>query len=200
MFISGVNNIGDKREKSLAMHFFHILFEFTLHLQIDFLLSFHFQAQASWYCQQCLIIGGVIDTGKQFFGGVVEIGDKCQAFLLFLTGINNFIDGVIDGCDDRGLFFLQNYEPLGKNNDAAARRQQYLRPPGSDRAADDVIGTTMKRRIHRHPTQPDQRPLRPPKLLQTKMGLSPSAEVGHSCQQFHFNRREKMCPQTQHTP
>jgi hypothetical protein len=46
------------------------------------------------------------------------------------------------------MFFLQNCEPLGKNKDAAVRRQQYLRPPGSDGDADDVIGTTMKRRIH----------------------------------------------------
>jgi hypothetical protein len=47
------------------------------------------------------------------------------------------------------------------------RRQQYLRPPGSDAAADDVIGTVMKMRIHRHLIHPYQRalrPLRPPKL------------------------------------
>jgi hypothetical protein len=34
-------------------------------------------------------------------------------------------------------------------------RQQYLWPPGSDVAADGVIGTTMKRCIHRHPKHPD---------------------------------------------
>jgi hypothetical protein len=29
-------------------------------------------------------------------------------------------------CDDRGLFFLQNCEPHGKNKDVTVRRQQYL--------------------------------------------------------------------------
>ncbi len=32
--------------------------------------------------------------------------------------------------------------PLGPKKDSALRRQQYLRPPGSDADADDVIGTT----------------------------------------------------------
>jgi hypothetical protein len=32
-----------------------------------------------------------------------------------------------------------------------------------------IIVTAMKRRIHRHLTHPDQRPLRPPKILQSKM-------------------------------
>ncbi len=40
----------------------------------------------------------------------------------------------------------------------------YLRPPKSATAADDVIGTAMKSCIHTHPTNLDQRPLRPPKL------------------------------------
>jgi hypothetical protein len=34
-------------------------------------------------------------------------------------------------------------------------RQQYLRPPGSDVAADGVFGATMKRRIQRHLKRPD---------------------------------------------
>jgi hypothetical protein len=34
-------------------------------------------------------------------------------------------------------------------------RQQYLQLLGSDAAADGVIGTTMKRRIHGHPKCPD---------------------------------------------
>jgi hypothetical protein len=42
-------------------------------------------------------------------------------------------------CDNRGLFFLKNGELCGTNKDAAMRRQQYLRPLGSDAAADNVI-------------------------------------------------------------
>jgi hypothetical protein len=70
---------------------------------------------------------------------------------LSTTPGNNFIAGVVDCCDDRGLCFLQNCEPLGKKKDAAVRRQQYLRPPGSDAAANGVTGTTKKRRILTHP-------------------------------------------------
>jgi hypothetical protein len=43
-----------------------------------------------------------------------------------------------------------------------------LRPSMSDMAADGFIGTAMKSCILKHPTHLDQRPLRPPKLLQTK--------------------------------
>jgi hypothetical protein len=42
--------------------------------------------------------------------------------------------------------------------------RQYLRPPKSATAADDIIRTAMKSCIHTHPTHLDQRPLRPPKL------------------------------------
>jgi hypothetical protein len=31
------------------------------------------------------LIGGVVDTGEQFFGGVVDTGDKFEAFWLFMT-------------------------------------------------------------------------------------------------------------------
>jgi hypothetical protein len=41
----------------------------------------------------------------------------------------------------------------------------------SDTATDGIIGTAMKSCIHKHPTHLDQRPLRPPKLLQTKLAL-----------------------------
>ncbi len=88
-------------------------------------------------------------------------------------------DPAINCCDNRGLFFLQNCEPHGKNKNAAMRRQRYLQPPGSGTIAGDVIGTAMKRHIHRHLMHPYQRPLRPPKLLQTKMVISPSKEVRH---------------------
>jgi hypothetical protein len=42
------------------------------------------------------------------------------------------------------------------------QNQRYLRPPMSDLAANGLIETAMKIRIYRHPTHPDQRPLRPP--------------------------------------
>ncbi len=44
------------------------------------------------------------------------------------------------------------------------KNRWYLRPQKSNTAADGVIVTAMKSCIHRHPTNPDQRPLRPPKL------------------------------------
>jgi hypothetical protein len=40
-----------------------------------------------------------------------------------------------------------------------------------------VTGTAMKRRIHRHPTHLDQRPLRPPKLNGTLRTLGHKAEI-----------------------
>ncbi len=83
-------------------------------------------------------------------------------------------------CDDRGLFFLQSYEPRVKNKDAVVRRQRYFRPPRSDTASDGVIGTAMKRRIPWHLTHPCQRPLRPlrpPKLLQIKTAIFPAAYI-----------------------
>jgi hypothetical protein len=79
----------------------------------------------------------IVDTGKNFrlFGDFWPVSTT--------TG-KNFASLVINCCDDRGLFFLQNCELRRKKG------QQYLRPPGSDMAADGVIGTTMKGRIHRH--------------------------------------------------
>jgi hypothetical protein len=53
----------------------------------------------------------------------------------------------------------------------AGVRQSRARPPESDSAADGVTGTAMKSCIHRHPTHLDQRPLRPPKILQTKKAI-----------------------------
>jgi hypothetical protein len=51
------------------------------------------------------------------------------------------------------------------------KNRRNLRPSMSDMSADGVIGTAMKSCIHKHPTHLDQRPLRPPKLLQTKPTL-----------------------------
>jgi hypothetical protein len=47
-------------------------------------------------------------------------------------------------------------------------------------AADSIIGTGLKRCIHRNPKLPDQRPLRPPKLLLTKSAISPASEIGQA--------------------
>jgi hypothetical protein len=65
---------------------------------------------------------------------------------LVSTGVNDTADY------DRGLSFLQNY----------------LRPPKSATADNVVTGTATKRR--KGPSQAP-RPLRPPKLLQTKTAL-----------------------------
>jgi hypothetical protein len=82
-----------------------------------------------FHCQHCLIAGvndtienfdsGVVDTGEQFFGGVNTTAEK------WFTSVN-----------DTG------------NKTVLTIRQQCLRPPGSDVAADGVIETTMTRRIH----------------------------------------------------
>jgi hypothetical protein len=50
----------------------------------------------------------------------------------------------------------------------------------SDMAADGIIRTGLKRCIHRHLKHPDQRPLRPPKLLFTKSAIYPAAKVGQA--------------------
>jgi hypothetical protein len=68
MFVSGVNNTGDKR-KIFFPFFVKILVECTLHLKMEFLHIFHFHRQ------DCLI-GGVIDTGEKFFSGVVDTGKR----------------------------------------------------------------------------------------------------------------------------
>ncbi len=73
---------------------------------------------------------------------------------------------------------------------AAVKRRWYIRPTMSDMAADGNIGTGLKRCIHRHLKLPDQRSLRPPKLLLTKSAISLAAEVGHGCRWSHWNRHD----------
>ena len=43
--------------------------------------------------------------------------------------------------------------------------RRYLQPSKSDTASNGVIGTAMRSCIHRDPTHPDQRPLRPPNKI-----------------------------------
>ncbi len=73
---------------------------------------------------------------------------------------------------------------------AVVRKRRYIRPPMSDEVADGVIRIAMKRCIHRHPKHPDQRPLRPPKLLLTKSAIAPAADVGQGRRWSHGNRHE----------
>ena len=82
------------------------------------------------------------------------------------------------------------------------KRRRYLRPPMSDRAPDGVIGISMQRRVYRHLKHPDQRPLRPLrplKLFQTKIAISPAADVGHGRRWCHWNQHEKTRLLTPHT-
>jgi hypothetical protein len=57
----------------------------------------------------------------------------------FIAGVNAAAEKLFAGVNDNG------------KKTVLTIRQQYLRPPGSDAAANGVIGTTMKRRFHRHP-------------------------------------------------
>jgi hypothetical protein len=169
MFISGVNDTGDKREKFWATHFFHILLRaltwvhFTLVDWIFAYFSFTGLGKLVLLALSYKNLSVVSLTPVNNLSAVSHTGDNFfwlfgYFWLVSTTPGNNFIAGVGDCCDDRGLFFLQDCEPLAKNKEAVMRRQQYIRPPGSDAATNGVIATTMK----------------------TKTELSPPAEVGHN--------------------
>ncbi len=93
----------------------------------------------------------IVDTGENL--------DFLVGWTVSTTTGKNFISPTINCCDNRGLFFLQNWELHRKKG------QQYLWPSGldMDTASDGVIGTTMKGCIHRHLSNPNQRPSRLPK-------------------------------------
>jgi hypothetical protein len=57
----------------------------------------------------------------------------------FIAGVNGTADKLFAGVVDTGDKIVLTI------------RKQYLRPVRSDAAADGVIGTARKRRIHRHP-------------------------------------------------
>jgi hypothetical protein len=113
MFISGVNNTNDKREKN-----FIFCQELSwVHFTPKDLIFIIFQD-----CPQCchgeqfsssindtgkIVIAGVVDTGDKLFTSVNDTGDK------LFTDVNSIADKFLTG-DDRGLFFLQNCEPRGK--------------------------------------------------------------------------------------
>ncbi len=78
------------------------------------------------------------------------------------------------------------------NRAAAMRKRRYFWPPMSVKVAEGVIKNAMKKCIHRHPKHPDQRSLRPPKLLLTKSAISPAADVRNGHRWFHWNHHENM--------
>jgi hypothetical protein len=79
MFISGVNDTGNEREKFLAMHFFHILFRTYLSPLYNYRLNF---------CKVFIFRKASIIITVLFITIVVDTDDKFQAFWLFLAGIN----------------------------------------------------------------------------------------------------------------
>jgi hypothetical protein len=84
MFISGVNDTGDKRGKFLGANFFHFLLRAYLSAlfccRLNFCFIFIFRSRQAGIVSTVLsakkCIDGVIDTAKQFFGGRVDTGDK----------------------------------------------------------------------------------------------------------------------------
>ncbi len=109
------------------MYFFHILLRAYLSPLYTFRLNFSLVSIFS--SRQAGIVSTV------FFYRRFRWHRWTRLFAYFwpvsTTPANNFVASVVDCCDERGLFFLQNCEPLGKIKVAAVRRQQYLRPPGS---------------------------------------------------------------------
>ncbi len=71
--------------------------------------------------QEKNVITSVNDTSDKLFTGVNDTGNKCSPVSTTLP-IN--FSPAINCIDDRGLFFLQNCKPCGKNKDATVRRQQ----------------------------------------------------------------------------
>jgi hypothetical protein len=106
-------------------------------------------------CQGFLVISGVVDTGHKFTTHVNDTGEQLSPVTTTLA-IN--------------LLLVTRTRKPWRWGAAKDRRKlkgtnrRYLRLSKSDTAADGVIGTAIKSCIHGHPTHPDKRPLRPPKL------------------------------------
>jgi hypothetical protein len=96
-------------------------------------------------CHRFSVIAGVVDTSDKFIAGDNDTHE--QLSLVTTTPAKNFLP------------VTRSKGPWGWE---AAKDIKKLR--GLYTTADGVIGTTMKSCIHRCPTHPDQRPLRPPKL------------------------------------
>ena len=119
-----------------------------------------------------MFITGVNDTGEKLFSGVNDTGEK------FIAGVVDTGDKFIVYTGDQLSAVTTtpaiNLSPVTRTRTPWRWRklkginQRYLRPPKSATAADNVIRTATKRR--KGPSQA-LRPLRPPKLLQTKTAL-----------------------------
>ncbi len=93
-------------------------------------------------CHEFLVIASVADTGDKF-----------------LTGVNNTSELLSPVTMTPAVIYCRWQEQGRQGN------KSVISPAAdSDTAAKGLIGTSMKSCIHRHPTHPDQRPLRPPKL------------------------------------
>ena len=103
-----------------------------------------------------MFISGVNDTGEKFIAGVVDTGDK------FIVDTGDQLSPVTRTRTPWRWGAAKDRRKLKGIN------RRYLRPPKSATAADDVIGTATKRR--KGPSHA-LRPLRLPKLLQTKTAL-----------------------------
>ena len=90
------------------------------------------------------VFDSVVDNGDKFIAGDINTSDK------FTAGDNNK--------DAMGVGTAKDRRKLKGPN------RRYLRPSKSYTASNGVIGTAMRSSIHRDPTHPDQKPLRPTKL------------------------------------
>jgi hypothetical protein len=169
--LSGVSTTPAIKEKNFGVHIFHILLRACLSalsiLRLNLYLFFIFGSIGK------LVLSALTPTKS----GVDDINARLSLtpakILDFLVISDQYQQqrGKINCGDDRGMFFLQNCKLHSKKG------QQYLWPQGSDTAADGVIGTTMKGRIHRHLANPNQRPLRPLRLPKPKSALSPATKI-----------------------
>ncbi len=97
-------------------------------------------------------------TGKQFFSGIADTGDKFLAFWLFLTGVNDTGEKCYRRCQRRRRW----------QRSALAAKLSLAAEVGHGRR---YCHWNSHENAQSHLTNPDQRPRRPPKLLQTKTAL-----------------------------
>ncbi len=116
------------------------------------------------------VIAGVADTGDKFITCVIDIDDQLSAVtmtpainlsLVTTTPVNNY-----RRWQRHRREIYCRWQEQGRHGGGELPRIGEVEEDKSaiSPAADGVIGTAMKRCIHKHPTHLDQRPLRPPKL------------------------------------
>ncbi len=110
-------------------------------------------------CLGFSVIAGVIDTGEQFITGDNDTDNDTgkQLSPVTMTPAINLLPVTRTRMPWRWGAAKDRRKLKGIN-------RRYLRLPKSTTAADGVIGTAMKSFIQKHPTNLDQRTLRPPKL------------------------------------